>query len=264
MENTAQAGIDRQVALLLAETMNSVLKGGPLRLPEGVEFTGAVQDRFLGMVLGAVRGLSPDYEDALRRELHDKGVYAPPCLDFAPAGDPGAGRPVVGEGFHSLHPEVGGWSMERWQLAVPGDGDDELGQFAASALQQHLLGASDCGVGLDRLRASTVTMHFFQQTGFDDDLGAESFQGVLYVSAVGWVAVDCPDPEDDQGEIPEAQVWTSPSLAGLVAAVGDRPSGLRPGPEGAGDDEFGCRWISDYLRGALEVWPGLGQDGGAR
>lgn len=180
METTAQAepdGTDRQVALLLAETMNSLVKGGPLRLPEGVEFTGAVQDRFLGIVLGAVRGLSHEHEDALRRELHDKGVYAPPCQDLAPAGDPGAGHPVVEEGFHSLHPEVGGWNMERWQLAVPGDGDDELGQFAASALQQHLLGAPDFGVGLERLRASTVTLHFFQQTGFDEDLGEESFQG---------------------------------------------------------------------------------------
>ncbi|WP_331731567.1 hypothetical protein [Kitasatospora sp. NBC_01300] len=267
METTAQAepdGTDRQVALLLAETMNSLVKGGPLRLPEGVEFTGAVQDRFLGIVLGAVRGLSHEHEDALRRELHDKGVYAPPCQDLAPAGDPGAGHPVVEEGFHSLHPEVGGWNMERWQLAVPGDGDDELGQFAASALQQHLLGAPDFGVGLERLRASTVTLHFFQQTGFDEDLGEESFQGVLYASAVGWVGIDCPEPEDDQDECPEAQVWTSPSLAGLVAAVGDRLAGLRPGTGGAVDDEFGCRWVSHYLRGALEVWPGLGQELGRR
>ncbi|MER5352617.1 hypothetical protein ABT093_20070 [Kitasatospora sp. NPDC002551] len=260
METTAQAepaGTDRQVALLLAETMTSVVKGGPLRLPDGVELTGPVQDRFLGIVLGAVRQVSPEYEDALRRELYDKGVYAPPCLDLTPSGDPGAGRAVVEEGFHSLHPEEGGWNMERWRLAVPGEGDDDLAQFAASALQQHLLAAPARDVDLERLRAAVVTVHFFQQTGFDEDFGLESFQGVLHASGCGWIAIDSPDPEDGQEEIPDPQVWTSPSLAGLLAAAGDRLSGLRPGPEGAGDDEFECRWLSGYLREALEAWPGL-------
>ncbi|MER7671310.1 hypothetical protein ABTY61_22980 [Kitasatospora sp. NPDC096128] len=104
MEQTgreARSGTDRQVSLLLAETMNTLLTGGPLRLPEGVEFTAAVQDGFFGVLLGSVRQLSPDHEDALRRELHDPGVYAPPCLPLAPAvGDPAVGRLVVDEGFH--------------------------------------------------------------------------------------------------------------------------------------------------------------------
>ncbi|MFJ5120958.1 hypothetical protein [Kitasatospora sp. NPDC088548] len=92
----------------------------------------------------------------------------------------------------------------------------------------------------------------------------ESFQGVLHTPSIGWIAVDCPNPEDEEEELPEPQMWTSPTLAGLVAAVGEGLAGLRPGPEDAGDDGFGCRWISDYLRGALAVWPGFGQGVGPR
>ncbi|WP_406097436.1 hypothetical protein [Kitasatospora purpeofusca] len=101
-------------------------------------------------------------------------------------------------------------------------------------------------------------MHFFRQIGFDEDLGLEFLQGVLHATAIGWIAIDCPEAEDDQNEIPDPLVWTSSPLAGLVPAVGDQPSGLRPGPEGwSGDDEFGCRWISGHLRAALSAWPGL-------
>lgn len=54
------------------------------------------------------------------------------------AGTPDPGEPVVEEGFHTFHPEENGWNLERWLLAVPGDGDADLGQFAAGFLQEHL------------------------------------------------------------------------------------------------------------------------------
>ncbi|MFJ9521344.1 hypothetical protein ACIRPK_24215 [Kitasatospora sp. NPDC101801] len=235
---------------MLAETVRSIVEGAPLRVPAGVEFTESVQEEFLAVFLTAARGVSPEDEGRLRKQLHQAGIYAPPCVELpSAAGDPRVGEPVVEEGFHAIHPEQAGWNMERWLLAVPGDGAKDLGQFAATGLQEHLDTSPDAGAELlEQLRASTVTVHFFQQTGFDEDLGTEYFQGVLYSPAVGWVATERPEPQDD-GEEPDSLVWTAPTLAALVDAAGEHLSGLRPDAV----DGFGCRWVSGYVREAVGV-----------
>lgn len=178
----------REAAVLLAETVRAIMLGEPLRLPGGVEPTASAMEEVLAVFLTAVRGVSPEDEGRLRRQLHQAGIYAPPCVELPPAaGDPGAGEPVVEEGgFHSIHPEQAGWNLERWLLAVPGDGDQDLGQFAAAGLQEHLDTSPGAGAELlEQLRAGTVTVHFFQQTGFDEDTGTESFQGCSTARPLG-------------------------------------------------------------------------------
>lgn len=182
----------------------------------------------------------------------------PATVTVAPAADTAttaavAGKPVVGEGFHDVHPEVGGWDMEWWLLA-DGDGTDD-GQFAAYELQEHLDAAS--GISADQaavLRTTTVTMHYFLRTDFDGDTGVSYLQGVLYSPAAGWIAVERPwDPTDaDSDEMPDTLAWSAPTLDELLAAVGDNLTDLRatldPGA-------LECCHLSYHLRTALKALP---------
>ncbi|MDH6130063.1 hypothetical protein [Kitasatospora sp. GP82] len=177
-----------------------------------------------------------------------------PAPASAPAADAraAAGSPVVIDGFHRFHPEARGWNMERW-LLPSGDGDPDLGQHAATELQEHLDSSSQVTLSqAGALRDSTVTMHYYLDAGYDDD--PSYFQGVLYSPAAGWFAVERLWSEDeDEGEFPDdPRVWIAPTMEELIPQL---QGGLPDLRAGLNVEDWECGFVSHHLRDALAAVP---------